>query len=146
MAETETTFFSLFVNIVELVGLRSLQRQTAKKSHVTFPMPEGALKIEELQRANSFWSWHLSLNWKLERTYISFLYWSTSDVWGVDSTLQILRTIISGGSRFSIYIKASIFNIHIKACQCQFIFPLSGLRITGDPICIYLQSVTVYRY
>lgn len=44
----------IMVSLIKLVGPTANQRQTAKKSHViTFPQPEGATKLAELQRLNS---------------------------------------------------------------------------------------------
>jgi len=44
----------MFVSLVKLVGPSAAQRQSAKKSHViTFPQPDGATKLAELQRIKS---------------------------------------------------------------------------------------------
>lgn len=43
----------MFVSLVKLVGPSAAQLQTAKKSVITFPQPEGATKLAELQRIKS---------------------------------------------------------------------------------------------
>ena len=44
----------LFASLVKLVGPHLTQRQTGTRGHiVTFPQPEGLIKLTELQRLNS---------------------------------------------------------------------------------------------
>lgn len=43
-----------YVSILKLLGNMTAERQTAKKGHViTFPQPDGPLKLAELQRMNA---------------------------------------------------------------------------------------------
>lgn len=43
-----------YVSILKLVGYNSSERQKAKKGHViTYPQPDGPIKLAELQRLNS---------------------------------------------------------------------------------------------
>ena len=50
----------LYVSILKLCGNVAAERQTAKKGHViTFPQPDGPIKLAELQRTNANFGNHL---------------------------------------------------------------------------------------